>query len=217
MDSNEIKPWGSLNWPNRISILRLVMIGPFIIMLLNQDQWPWARYAGLAVFVTMSVSDIIDGMLARRLNAKTRLGAILVPLADKALILSSAVLLALPASAVPEAKLPNWVVVAIVGKDLWVIVGFMVVYLVTDRFRIVPTQFGKICTTGQLVMVGCVLIAPDINRLRDGLGGQVATALSFAVAVLCALAVISYTRLGLRFVAQEQKPLENHREKEQPK
>lgn len=215
MHSNEVKPWGSLNWPNRISILRLLAVCPFIVMLLNQDKWPWARYASLAVFVIVAVSDIIDGMLARRLNAKTRLGAILDPLADKALIICSAVLLSLPSSAVPGAKLPNWVVVAIVGKDMWVIIGFMVVYLVTDRFRIVPTWSGKICTTGQLVMVGFVLITPDINRLHDGLGRQVATALSFAVAVLCALAVISYTRLGLRFVAQEQKPLENHHEKEQ--
>ena len=211
--SGQIKPWGSLNWPNRISILRLVMVAPFLVLLMNHNipAWSGARYAALAIFLVMAVSDLVDGMLARRMNDRTRLGAILDPLADKTMVICAVVLLSLEPSAVTGARLSNWVVVAIVGKDLWVIVGFLVVYLVTDRFRVWPTRTGKACTFGQVVMVGLVLIAPDLDGCLPRLGSSMAIVASWIVAFLCGLAAVSYTRLGLRFVAEGAKPIdENH-------
>lgn len=210
MSPEGVRPWGSLSWPNRISILRVLLVAPFVVLLMNQQRWQGARYVALGIFVVMGFSDLADGVLARRMHAKTRLGAILDPLADKVLIICSAVLLSLPGSAVNNARLPNYVVVAIVGKDLWVIVGFLVIYLVTDRFRVQPTVAGKACTVGQLFMVGFVLISPDLNWLIDGLGSWVATAMGWAVAGLCVLAVVSYARLGLSFVAREEKPLDEN-------
>lgn len=218
MNSSAVKPWASLSWPNRISILRLLLVAPFIVLVMNQQapDWPGARYGALAIFILMAFSDLADGVLARRLHAKTRLGAILDPLADKVLVICAAVLLSIPESAVPGAQLSNWVVVAIVGKDLWVIVGFLVIYLVTDRLRAHPTLSGKACTFGQLVMVGLTLIAPDLNRLIGSLGSYLAAGASWIVTGLCVLAGISYTRLGLSFIASEQKPLEdaNHNKTE---
>ena len=209
-NSEEVRPWRSLSWPNRISILRLLLVGPFCVLVMNQHQWTHARYGAVAIFVGMAVSDYLDGVLARRLNQKTRLGAILDPLADKVLIICSVVLLSLSESAVSEARLSNWVVVAVVGKDLWVIVGFIVIYLVTDRFRVHPTLAGKVSTFGQLVMVGLVLIAPDLNAVSQRLGTYLATGAAWAVVGLSVAAVISYTRLGLRFVAEGQQPLETN-------
>ncbi len=208
LGSDQVKPWGSLSWANRISILRLLMVAPFLILVMNQHDWAPARYCALGIFVGMAISDYLDGVLARRLNQRTRLGAILDPLADKVLIICAVVLLSLPASAVPGARISNWVVVAIVGKDLWVIMGFLVIYLVTDRFRVRPTLAGKAATAGQLIMVGLVLIAPDLNRLSEGVGTQLAKAAGWGVAALSAAAGASYTRLGLRFVAEGQQPLE---------
>ncbi|MCE5324798.1 MAG: CDP-alcohol phosphatidyltransferase family protein [Planctomycetaceae bacterium] len=209
------RPWGSLSWPNRISLLRLLLVAPFIVLLLNQGQsgWPWARHVATAIFVVMALSDVVDGFLARRLQQKTRLGAILDPLADKILIISSVLVLSQPAKAASDAVLPNWVVVAVVGKDLWVVIGFVVVYLVTDKLRAEPSLSGKLCTLGQLLMVGFVLVAPELDALVPGwtLGGWIVRCLTYAVTALAALAVISYTRKGLRTIAQHQKPLENHR------
>jgi len=206
------RPWGSLSWPNRISMLRLLLVAPFIVLVLNQNQpgWQWARHAALGIFVLMALSDLIDGVLARRLNAHSRLGAILDPLADKVLIICAVVMLSLRYSAVPGAQLPNWVVVAIVGKDLWVIIGFLVIYLVTDRFHVRPTLAGKACTVGQLVMLAAVLSAPDIDLLRAELGRQIAAVTGWAVIALCVLATISYTRIGLGLIAKGQKPLEEN-------
>lgn len=209
MPINVVKPWKHLNWPNRISIIRLLMVAPFVILLVNQHDWPYARYAAMAIFAGMAMSDFLDGILARRLNARTRLGAILDPLADKVLIICSAVLLALPETSPDGLRLPSWTVVFIVGKDLWVILGFLVVYLVTDRFIIHPAKAGKACTVGQVVMVMCFLAGPDLNRLADNLGSRIALGASWVVAGLCAIAVISYTRMGLAYILKEQKPLED--------
>ncbi|MFA6134201.1 MAG: CDP-alcohol phosphatidyltransferase family protein [Phycisphaerae bacterium] len=203
-----IKAWHGINWPNRISLMRLLMVPPFVVLLMKQQQWGPARYMAMAIFFIMAVSDFLDGILARRLNVRTRLGAILDPLADKVLIICSAVLLSLPGSSPPGAQLSDWIVVAIVGKDLWVIIGFLVIYLVTDRFLVRPSVAGKACTVAQLVMVLLVLLAPDLNALRAGLGSQVADWMSWIVAGMCALAVLSYTRMGLVFVGHEGKPLE---------
>lgn len=215
-----LKLWKALNWPNRISLLRLLLVGPFIVLLLNQPDWPWARHAALAIFVAMGISDGLDGMLARRLNARTRLGAILDPLADKALIISAVVLLATRGAGVPPAALtlPNWLVVAVVAKDVWVVAGTVIVYMVTNSLRVRPTRAGKLCTVGQLILVGYTLLAPDLARLAEGLGRWGVLAGSWAVAGLAVFAIMSYTRLGLQFTMTEDKPLEdngsraNHRE-----
>ncbi len=213
------RPWGSLNWPNRISLMRLLLVAPFVALLLNQHDWPWARHASLWIFVVMAASDFADGVIARRMGLKTRLGAILDPLADKVLIICSVVLLSIhdyaPRMAAgdqnPVFEIPKWVAVAVVGKDLWVILGTVVVYLVTDRLRVYPTWAGKISTVVQLAMVICVLLVPDLESFRAGLGVTLAWALCWLVAAMAVAAVVSYTRLGLSFIAHEQKPLDEAR------
>ena len=160
------------------------------------------RHLALRIFLVMAVSDVLDGYLARRPGHTSRLGAILDPLADKTLIMCAVVLLSLPHSAVAGTRLPHWVVVLIVGKDLWVIVGFVVVFLLTGHVRVMPTWPGKLCTAGQLVMVAAVLVSPDINRLAPAAGTALAKALWWATAALSVAAVVSYTRLGLLFGAE---------------
>ena len=206
------RPWKHLNWPNRISLLRLLLVGPFTLLLLNQHELAWARHAALGVFVVMGVSDFLDGLLARRMRLQTRLGAILDPLADKVLIVCAVVLLSSHGVGGRD-PLPDWVVVAVVGKDLWVVIGTVVVYLVTDRLRVQPNRAGKLCTFGQLIMVGWALLAPDMDGLVDGLGRWGLRAASWAVAALSVLAIISYTRLGLAFTQAEGKPLEDNASK----
>jgi cardiolipin synthase len=209
MQVENTNPPRALNWPNRISLARLLLVGPFAVLLINQQPWPWARHAAMAVFAVMAVSDLVDGMLARRMGAMTRLGAILDPLADKVLVIFSVVLLSMDAVGAAGYRLPNWVTVAVVGKDLWVIAGTLVVYLVTDRLRVRPTIAGKASTLGQLLLVGYALSAADVARLSPPAAHWGIIAGSWAVAALSVIAIISYTRLGLAFVSTEGKLLEN--------
>jgi cardiolipin synthase len=222
-----IRPWKSLNWPNRISLLRLLLVAPYFILILNQNDPNWwpaltalapeaARWAAMAIFAVMAVSDALDGYLARRMGARTRLGAILDPMADKVMIICSVMLLSQPYCWVNAAPLRNWVVVLVVAKDLWVMLGFLVVYLVTDKFRVRPTLAGKACTGVQCLMVGFTLLAPELNALGRHagaafpLGTWIALGLSWATAAACVAAAVSYTVLGLAFIASEQMPLEDH-------
>ncbi|MFP4141271.1 MAG: CDP-alcohol phosphatidyltransferase family protein [Planctomycetota bacterium] len=207
MSYQPMKVWRSLNWPNRISIARLLFVPPFVVVLLNLQDWSWARYAALGIIVLMGLSDFIDGQLARRLNERTRLGALLDPLADKVLIISAVICLSFE-SAAGAFVLPNWLVVAVVGKDLWVIMGFFVVYLVTDRFRVHPEAFGKAATACQLLLVVTVLLVPELNAARDALGNTLAMWLCYIVVGLSIASIIGYTRIGLHYVHTEQKPLD---------
>ncbi len=201
------RPWATLSWPNRITLVRVALIAPFVVLMQYQQEEPLYRYLALVIFTVMGLSDALDGYLARRLNMKSRLGAIMDPLADKTLIICAAVLLSLPESCVVNAQLPKWVVVFIVGKDIWIVLGFIVVFLLTGKLRILPTLAGKVCTAVQLLMVVCTLISPELNRLTPLVraGYQLTQAMWWAVGTLCVLAVISYTRLGIAFTTEIEK------------
>ncbi len=198
-----LRPWAYLSWPNRISLMRLLLVAPFVVLMLHQQERPLCRYLALGIFLVMAFSDLADGFLARRLGRTSRLGAILDPLADKALMICAAFLLTLPHSYVRGAQLPEWVVVLIVGKDLWVLVGFLLVFLLTGKVKISPNLFGKLCTAGQLVMVTAVLISPELNATGLPIGTWLARVLWWTVAGLSLLAAVGYTRLGVAFVAEQ--------------
>jgi len=73
-----------LNWPNRITIGRIVLVAPMVICMLNLNAtWPGWRYLALGLFSLMAISDALDGFLARRLKEETQLGRFLDPVADK--------------------------------------------------------------------------------------------------------------------------------------
>ena len=128
---------------------------------------------------------------------------------SKALIFFSVVLLAMRRFAVPGYQIDNWVVVAVVGKDLWIVAGFLVLYLVTDRFRSHATLFGKAATVGLCVLIPAVLLGPELDALLDGLGTWLLLVLEALVTGLCVLAAVTYTRVGLRFAHEQGKPLDN--------
>ena len=153
----------------------------------------------------MVLSDLLDGFLARRLHCQTKLGAILDPLADKALMMCAAILLSLPHSAVVGNKLPDWVVVMIVGKDLWIITWFVITFMLAGRTWSAPSTSSKLCTAAQAVMIITILVSPELNWLVDNLGKYLAQVLWWITALLCVLAATSYTRMGLAVIGQSDK------------
>ncbi len=198
----------ALNWPNRITVARILLIGPFVIALLHLREPGWgefARRSALGVFFLMAVSDGLDGWLARRLRQESMAGRILDPMADKLLILFSMLLLAAEGTAVPGARVPPAVAVIAIGKDIIVTVGFCVVYLTTSRLYIEPRRSGKWCTAAQLAMILAVLLAPDLPRpmaVLPRILWWTATALALA-------AIVQYYLAGMRFIdAHETRPAE---------
>jgi len=195
-------------------MLRICLIGPFVLLLINiQDpNWPWARLAALGLCAAMGISDVLDGMLARRYNQESLLGKFLDPLADKLVIISAMILLGYAGTCVLGQKLPSWVVVAALGKDLFVVLGFSVIFLATGKTFVQPGKIGKGCTASQMLMVCIVLASPDlISASRPAwlaghlynLGYYGPKVLWFICTALALLTAWDYFRSGLQFSATQ--------------
>jgi CDP-diacylglycerol--glycerol-3-phosphate 3-phosphatidyltransferase len=191
----------SLGWPNRISIARALLVAPFVVCMLNLDdpQRPWVRHVAVVIFSLMAASDWLDGWLARRLGDVSPLGAFLDPLGDKLLITSAVILLAaigVTDHAAPgeRLRLPSWVVVSAISKDLGVLLGVGIVRLATGRTVIAVRRLGKWCTTVQFVMALSMLLWPDLPAALRGLP----RVLWWAAGVLAAASLFDYLRNGYR-------------------
>jgi len=191
-----------MSWPNRITIGRILLIVPFVIAMLRLNDpvyMPWSRYGALGIFLVMSFSDALDGYLARKLKCESLLGAFLDPLADKLMIVCSCLLLSAGPTAIGGMELPSAVVVIIIGKDIYTILGFVIVYLITERVTIVPARAGKLCTAFQIAMVSGILISPDVMRIWGGFK-YVVMALWWLAATFAVITTITYTRNGSRIL-----------------
>jgi CDP-diacylglycerol--glycerol-3-phosphate 3-phosphatidyltransferase len=202
-----------LSWANRITILRIFLIVPFVSFMLkinDPDLSPALqvamRYGAIIVYLIMAVSDGVDGYLARTRKQVTRLGAFLDPVADKLLITSACLLLASQRSAVEGFLLPPTVVVLIIGKDLFLLIGFVILYLITSQVRIHTVWIGKVATALQLSMVAAILIAPEVSLL---IGGWIwfLLVLWWSAAGAAILAMLIYIRNGSRYIEEYERDI----------
>jgi len=188
-----------LNWPNRLTIARIILILPFVICLLNLNTgWAGWRYVAMALFGFMALSDAADGFLARFLNESTALGRFLDPVGDKLLVTCAVILFSIDATSVHGFPLPSWVPAIAIGKDLLTVIGFLLVYAVTGQFLLQPRILGKSCTVVQLAMVAFGLLAPNLPTAVQGLW----PAFWWISSTLAVVALLDYVRLGSRFAAE---------------
>ena len=198
----------NLSWANRITIVRILLIAPFISCMLQINDPAYSehirfiiRYSAVAVFFLMAISDGIDGYLARKNGQSTKLGAFLDPTADKLLITSACLLLASRHSGVDGFLIPPTVVVLIIGKDVLIFIGFLIVYFLTGKVRVVPVFPGKASTALQLSMVPAVLIAPEVSSVfHDWV--YFVQLLWWSAAIAAVIATLVYIRIGSKFIEQ---------------
>jgi len=143
-----------VNLPNLITVGRLLCV-PIEVYLLIEA----AYMAALALFVVMVFSDGLDGYLAKRNDQVTELGAMLDPLADKALLVSVFITLGL------RQDLPTWLVVFVVFRDLFILGGVIVLFLLQVKVRMHPLLVSKINTGVQMMLV--VLILAELSLKVD--------------------------------------------------
>ena len=149
---------------NILTISRLVMIPCFAIAVAYfsagfQEGQPeeWLRWLAVAFFVVAAITDGVDGYVARRFNQRTRLGAILDPLADKALVLTALLFLSWnPGRAFDQ--LPLWFPIIILSRDVLVVFGVALVWIMSREPEIRPHWIGKIATALQMVILGLILL-----------------------------------------------------------
>ena len=136
-----------LNLSNRLTILRILMI-PLIVIFL----WYDLDKAALGLFFLAGITDGLDGFFARIRREKTQLGTILDPLADKLLLVSTFIALS------SKGMLPFWLVILVISRDLMLILGSVIIYIMTGYLKISPTILGKATTVLQLFAVVDALV-----------------------------------------------------------
>jgi cardiolipin synthase (CMP-forming) len=140
--------------PNLLTFCRILLTPLLMWCLLNQKM-----NQALVVFVCAGLTDVLDGLTARLFHQKSRFGALLDPLADKFLLLSSFLILGY------LDLLPLWLVVLVVLRDAVIVVGTSILFLLRVQLEIQPTLLGKLTTLSQLLMVLSVLGASLISML----------------------------------------------------
>jgi cardiolipin synthase len=144
--------------PNIISALRLLAVVPFVWLLLEQELG-WA----LALFAVAGVSDGVDGFLAKHYGWQSRLGGILDPLADKALLVSAFLVLG------SLDLIPVWLVAAAVLRDLVIVGGALIYNYLVEEVEASPTLTSKLNTLIQLLLIVAVIMHAGPVPLPDRL------------------------------------------------
>jgi cardiolipin synthase (CMP-forming) len=137
-----------LTLPNFLTLLRIIAIPVFLIFLADGNH-----AAAFMLFLAAGVTDTVDGAVARLTNTRSDLGAVLDPMADKLLLLSSFIVLGF------NDAVASWLVVLVVVRDVIVVLGYGAVFIVDHEWMAVaPSRLGKLSTFFQLFAIGFALM-----------------------------------------------------------
>ena len=148
--------------PNQITIGRILLIPVFVVLAIYYGNSAATghpnenlRMATIGVFLLAALSDGIDGWLARRFHLKSRLGAVLDPIADKGLMLTA--IITLSVTKWPY-ELPVWYPVLVIARDIIILTGCGVLHLLNHHLEIRPTLIGKTSTFFQMLTISVVML-----------------------------------------------------------
>lgn len=164
-----------MNLANKITIFRLLLIPVFASLILSYKDQPlgegeFLRVSALIVFILASLSDALDGLIARTFNQKTALGTFLDPLADKLLLLTAIILLSLNIPGLTQ--LPIWFPILVFSRDLFLLLGALIIQLTTHQLKVAPNFLGKATTVFQMSTVLWILLKwphPELVWILTGL------------------------------------------------
>ena len=157
--------FNKLSLPNKITIFRIALIPPFLAVLLHyrrieEGQGEWLRYIALAVFAVATITDAVDGYVARKFHQRTELGAFLDPLADKLLLNCAVIAMCFRpiGEGYPAFGIPLWFAVVVFSRDLIQILGVLLAYMTMNfSFKIKIVVMGKIATILNMTAVIWIL------------------------------------------------------------
>ncbi|MBP5224708.1 MAG: CDP-diacylglycerol--glycerol-3-phosphate 3-phosphatidyltransferase [Lachnospiraceae bacterium] len=139
-----------MNLPNRLTVLRVILVPVFVVIFLLKDSIPYGKYIAAAVFIIAAVTDLFDGMLARKLNLVTNFGKFMDPLADKLLVCSALICL------VRFGLVPVWAVLIIVARE-FIISGFRLV-AAEQGIVLAASPIAKLKTNFQIYMTVALIL-----------------------------------------------------------
>lgn len=174
----------TINIPNILTVLRILVTPLFVIFLIRNQH----GYA-LLVFVFAGVSDGLDGLIARWLNQRSDLGAVLDPIADKLLLTAAYITLGI------LKDIPGWLAVLVISRDVLIVTGIALLTFADIPFDIRPSLVSKWTTVFQILLIGVSLLELDFS------GAQTLQAvLGWVTAGMTVLSGLHYTYLGLHIL-----------------
>jgi cardiolipin synthase len=165
--------------PNQITFLRLCIL-PFFLIFVSYEKYKWA----LLILVIAGFSDGIDGLIARKFNQRSSLGAYLDPIADKLLLSSSFIVLAF------EKQLAWWLTILVLSRDLLILTVAAVIILAAGYRPFPPSLYGKFTTFSQIVLVFAVVLGAAYPAFRLDLLNRF---LIYFVSALCVISGVHYS------------------------
>lgn len=169
--------------PNIITLGRILLV-PIIIWAIASNQMEIA----FAIFVVAGVSDAVDGFLAKRFNMASELGALLDPLADKALLVSIFVTLGILGA------VPRWLVILVVSRDIMIVGAVIVSWLFNKPIPMKPLMVSKLNTGAQVAFVALVLAALGFGFDSSPYEGVLMTAIAILTLVSVSLYLVEWGR-----------------------
>ncbi len=176
-----------MNLPNTLTVIRVLLIPAFVILIINHS-FGWA----LIIFIIAGMTDGLDGLLARLTRQKTELGAYLDPIADKLLLISSYLSLAI------VEIIPGWLSVIVITRDVIILLGILVIMLLSRPPAIHPSFISKMTTTFQILTVILALLAG-----YDSFFKHLTPIAIYATTFLTVLSGIHYIYVGIQILNQK--------------
>ena len=170
------------NLPNILTLGRILLL-PFFAVTIIYGEFKIA----LLIFFLASVTDFLDGFIARIKNQTTYFGRILDPVADKFFLITSFVLMS------AYGFIPKWLTIIVISKDVIVLTGCVIIYIVTHNLKIEPTFIGKVTSASQFILIGLILVFLNIDETMN-----MHISLFISVAVLTAVSGLHYVYRGLK-------------------
>lgn len=175
-----------MNLPNKLTLLRVIMI-PFFVVFMLMDGMASARYIALALFVVASFTDFLDGNIARKHNLVTNFGKFMDPLADKLLVCSALICL------IETGQLPAWYVIIIIARE-FIISGFRLI--ASDNGIVIAASYwGKFKTVSQMIMI--ILMILNIPALS-----MVTTLFYWIALILTVVSLVDYIKKNFQVLSQ---------------
>ena len=171
-----------MNVPNTLTVLRVIMI-PFFVLFMLGDITSVDKYIALGIFIAASLTDTLDGYLARKNNQVTNFGKFMDPLADKLLVCAAMICL------MDLDRLPSWIVIIIISRE-FIISGFRLI-AAENGIVIAANYWGKFKTVSQMIMI--ILLLIDLGGVFDILE-QIFIWLSLALTVISLITYIWQNR-----------------------
>lgn len=177
-----------MNLPNKLTVLRVIMVPFFVLFMLTDLCGSANKWIALVIFCVASLTDMLDGKIARARNLVTNFGKFMDPLADKLLVCSAMICL------ITTGQLSAWIVIVIIARE-FIISGFRLV-AADSGIVIAASYWGKFKTVAQMAMV-IVLIA-DLGGIFDIVG----TVLIWASLILTIVSLIDYVAKNIQVLTQ---------------